>query len=239
MMTLTEAQAEQRLLVYKLRAIDSDQDRDPIQFARSHLQQLAPLERRLERLRQRHKNADSLIAEYLAAIARLQKELRLVAQSARIEKLRKLVEKINKLRRGPKAKLLMSRLQLGNSRAVDLTFLIDGYRHEIRALERLKNDQAHFEAEEKKLILAIEAEERRWFSFIEHRLDGMRIAETLLSRHGDLSAVVKDMRGNQTLKKYEEFQNKWLAAVAGMTVEQINDILNAVKPVETTQHGQD
>lgn len=232
MMTLTEVQNEQRSIVYQLRTIESDMDRDPIRMATEHNREMAPLLRRLERLRYRRENASMLIAEYLGRIKRIQRELKLVAQTARIEKLRKLVEKINKLRRGPKTQLLMSRLRLGNSRAIDFTFLISGYEIEIRALERLRDDDAFFAKEERKLLIAIEAETRRWDQFAENRLAGAMRIEKLLNRQGDLAAIERDMRGNQNLKKLEEFQRRWLEATAGMSSAEVDQILEATKGAE-------
>lgn len=232
MMTLTEVQNEQRSIIYQLRTIESDRDRDPIRMATEHNREMAPLLRRLERLRYRRENASMLIAEYLERIKRIQRELKLVAQTARIEKLRKLVEKINKLRRGPKTQLLMSRLRLGNSRAIDFTFLISGYEIEIRALERLRDDDTFFAKEERKLLIAIEAETRRWDQFAENRLAGAIRIEQLLARQGDLAAIERDMRGNQNLKKLEEFQRRWLEATAGMSSAEVDQILEATKGAE-------
>jgi len=226
MMTLIEVTTEQKSIALQLRAIESDRDRDPIRVAKEHLRQMEPYLRRLKRLRDRRAQANEMIAEYLGRIERLRRELKLVAQSARIEKLRRLVDKINKLRRGPKSQLLMSKLRLGTNRAVDFLFLISGYEMEIRALERLRDDEAFFVKEEKKLLVAIEAEERRWDTFVENRLAHDMLLEKLLARQSDLCVVERDMRGNQTLRKYEEFKQKWLAATMGLTEEQVQYIID-------------
>jgi hypothetical protein len=153
--------------------------------------------------------------------------MKIVQSSAKIEKLRKLVEKINRMDRYmPKTKVLMNKLRLEGRRLADISYLIEGYELEISRMNLLvADDSRRFHEEEAKLLLQLAAEERRWDQFVENRLRGQSEVDALWNRLEDLSKLERDMRGNNTVRKYQEAMEKWRSLVSQMSADDVNNAI--------------
>lgn len=219
MTTLDEARRELYYATNRILIIESDKARPPDEAERRYLAEVTPYREKLRRLDERYSTAPEMILEYSRRIKRLERKWRIADSTLKVEKMQRLINKINKLRNAKKAsRVTVNKLRLGNQRARDILYLIEGYQLEIQNLQRLLAHDGHeYHKQRAKILSFIEACDKNWDRYCGHVINYETLLDELWARVNHLTAVVRDMRSNQTVQKANSFVAQWNALISGLT----------------------